>query len=221
LKSLRLPSSGQPYRRLVKELAVEQGLETGQQLFIALGRKKLSVGKILEQHLPAVDQPSSPASEGSAGRIRQQEAGIVVAGQKNVAVRLANCCHPAPGDQLLGYISRGRGVTVHRQQCPNAAALNKDPQRLADVSWEHHGSQALRVEIEVRAADRRHLLEDISRVLSESGADIISASCLSSAPVVENRFVIEIGDRQQLQNCLQLLRQLPSVLSAQRRWADQ
>ena len=98
-----------------------------------------------------------------------------VDGIDDVAIRLPQCCRPVPGDDVVGYISLGRGITVHRRDCPNVRALEKNPERFAAVHWDSIGKTPLRVEIQIEAYDRNHLLEDISRTLSESGVSILAA----------------------------------------------
>ena len=95
-------------------------------------------------------------------------------------LRLAKCCRPVPGDEIVGYISLGRGITIHRDDCPNAALLRKNPERFTSVAWEGDQSTGFVVEIQIDAWDRHRLLEDLSRAFSESGANILEARCLSS-----------------------------------------
>ena len=84
-------------------------------------------------------------------------------------LRLAKCCRPVPGDPIVGYVSLGRGITIHRDDCPNVAALRKDPERFTPVSWEGEHETAFKVEIQIDAWDRHRLLEDLSRTFSEAG----------------------------------------------------
>ena len=114
-------------------------------------------------------------------------------------LRLAKCCRPVPGDPIVGYISLGRGITIHREDCPNAAALRKDPERFSPVHWEGDHETAFRVEIQVDAWDRHRLLEDLSRTFAEAGINILEARCIGrSARWSSNRFVVEVADTQAL-----------------------
>jgi GTP pyrophosphokinase len=121
-----------------------------------------------------------------------------------------------PGDEILGYISLGRGITIHRDDCPNAAALRKSPERFTNVSWEGDQSTGFVVEIQIDAWDRHHLLEDLSRAFSESGANILEARCLSMGPMVKNRFVVEVADTHSLKSAVTRLRNTESVFDAYR-----
>ena len=125
--------------------------------------------------------------------------GIEIEGLADVLVRLAKCCKPVPGDPILGYISLGRGITIHREDCPNARALKKNPERFTPVSWGGANQQSFRVEIAVDAWDRPHLLEDLSRAFAESGVNIVSANCAMEDQMVHDRFTVEVGDLEALQ----------------------
>jgi GTP pyrophosphokinase len=131
-------------------------------------------------------------------------------------LRLAKCCRPVPGDEIVGYISLGRGITIHREDCPNAVLLRKDPERFADVAWEGDQSTSFVVEIQIDAWDRHRLLEDLSRVFSESGANILEARCLSMPPMVKNRFVVELADTHALKGAITRMRNIESVFDAYR-----
>ncbi len=131
-------------------------------------------------------------------------------------VRLAECCRPVPGDEIVGYISLGRGITIHRADCPNAAVLRKSPERFTEVAWEGEQTSGFDVEIQIDAWDRHRLLEDLSRTFSESGVNIVEARCLANPPMVRNRFVIEVADTQTLKGAINRLRNIESVFDAYR-----
>ena len=95
-------------------------------------------------------------------------------------LRLAKCCRPVPGDPIVGYVSLGRGITIHRDDCPNTAALRKDPERFVRVHWEGDHATAFKVELQVDAWDRHRLLEDLSRTFAEAGINIVEARCIVS-----------------------------------------
>ena len=137
-------------------------------------------------------------------------------GVDDVLVRLAKCCTPVPGDEIVGYISLGRGITIHRADCSNAVLLAKNPERFANVSWDGEQSTGFVVEIQVDAWDRHRLLEDLSRAFSESGANIVEARCLSAPPMVKNRFVVEVADTHSLKGAVTRLRNIESVFDAYR-----
>ena len=131
-------------------------------------------------------------------------------------LRLAKCCRPVPGDPIVGYISLGRGITIHREDCPNALLLRKDPERFTPVSWEGDHATSFRVELQIDAWDRHRLLEDLSRTFAETGINIVEARCLANPPMVKNRFVIEVADTHTLKTAISRLRSIESVFDAYR-----
>ncbi|MBS1677199.1 MAG: bifunctional (p)ppGpp synthetase/guanosine-3',5'-bis(diphosphate) 3'-pyrophosphohydrolase [Actinobacteria bacterium] len=210
---------------LLADVIREMGFRKASEFYIALGQGKIStktaVNKVL-QRLKAgesVDDDPFPATEHSDRARRTKDAsnyGIVVKGVEDVAVRLAKCCRPVPGDEIAGYVSLGRGITIHRTDCKNVKALKRAPERFVDVGWEGDNEASYRVEVQIDAYDRTRLLEDLSRTFSEGGINIIGASCTTNHPMVKNKFVIEVGDTEQLKHCITRLRNVESVFDAYR-----
>jgi GTP pyrophosphokinase len=131
-------------------------------------------------------------------------------------IRLAKCCRPVPGDPIVGYVSLGRGITIHREDCPNARALRKDPERFVQVFWDGENEASFKVEVQVDAWDRHRLLEDLSRTFAETGLNIVEARCTVSHPMVKNRFVLEVPDTQALKMAITRLRNIDAVFDAYR-----
>jgi GTP pyrophosphokinase len=142
--------------------------------------------------------------------------GIRVEGVADVPLRLAKCCRPVSGDAILGYVSLGRGITIHREDCPNAFALRKDPERFVPVSWDGDSAASFKVELQVDGWDRHRLLEDRSRTFAEAGINIVEARCIVTEPMVKNRFVVEVGDTHTLKATISRLRAIDSVFDAYR-----
>jgi GTP diphosphokinase / guanosine-3',5'-bis(diphosphate) 3'-diphosphatase len=117
----------------------------------------------------------------------------------------------------VGYISLGRGITIHRRDCPNIRSLEKNPERLVTVTWDAKGKMPLRVEIQIEAYDRSRLLEDISRTLSESGVNIVGAQITTARDnMVRDRFVFEVPNIEYLETVLQRIRRIDTVYDAYR-----
>jgi GTP diphosphokinase / guanosine-3',5'-bis(diphosphate) 3'-diphosphatase len=210
---------------LLADVIREMGFRKASEFYIALGQGKISnkaaVNKILQRLKSgeSVDDDMLPATQHSDRARRTKDAsnyGIVVKGVEDVAVRLAKCCRPVPGDDIAGYVSLGRGITIHRTDCKNVKALKRAPERFVDVGWEGDNEASYRVEIQIDAYDRTRLLEDLSRTFSEGGINIIGASCTTNHPMVKNKFVIEVGDTEQLKHCISRLRNVESVFDAYR-----
>ena len=227
-----LRKKGIPHRKmsgspLLVDVIREMGFKKADDFYIAIGESKISsrvvVTKLL-QRLKRGEEVEKPPAEGllegaDESRRRTLDStsfGIKVEGADNVAVRLAKCCRPVPGDPIAGYVSLGKGITVHREDCKNLQALRKAPERFVPVSWEGGNESAFRVELQVDAWDRVRLLEDLTRTFAEEGVNIIGANCSTSHPMVKNRFVVEVGDVDQLKQCVTRLRQIESVFDAYR-----
>jgi len=216
--------SGSP---LLADVIREMGFRKGTDFYIALGQAKIdakTAANKLMQRLKAgegvEEEAAAGAQPGSEDRARRTKDasnyGISVKGADNVAVRLAKCCRPVPGDEIEGYVSLGRGITIHRADCKNVKALKRASERFVEVSWVGENEAAYRVELQIDAYDRTRLLEDLSRTFSEAGINIIGATCTTNHPMVKNRFVVEVGDTEQLKHCISRLRNVESVFDAYR-----
>jgi guanosine-3',5'-bis(diphosphate) 3'-pyrophosphohydrolase len=228
LKKQGLPAQKITGSALLADVIREMGYRKADDFYIALGAAKISPKVVVNKVLQRLKQGEAADGEATAtdllkvGRPRQRptsssgQYGIRVDGVEDVMLRLAKCCRPVPGDPIVGYISLGRGITIHRQDCPNARLLQRNPERFTDVSWEGDQETSFVVEIHIDAWDRHRLLEDLSRAFSESGANILEARCLSSPPMVKNRFVVELADTQSLKGAISRLRNTEAVFDAYR-----
>ncbi len=228
LRKQGLPAQKITGSALLADVIREMGYRKADDFYIALGAAKVSPKIVVNKVMQRLKQGEAADGEASAadllrvGRARRSptkssgQYGIRVDGVEDVMLRLAKCCRPVPGDEIVGYISLGRGITIHREDCPNSVLLRKDPERFTSVSWEGDQATAFVVEIQIDAWDRHRLLEDLSRVFSESGANILEARCLSAPPMVKNRFVVEVADTHTLKGAVTRLRNVESVFDAYR-----
>ncbi|HWX74745.1 MAG TPA: ACT domain-containing protein, partial [Solirubrobacteraceae bacterium] len=228
LRKAGLPAQKITGSALLADVIRETGYRKADDFYIALGAGKISPKLVVNKVLQRLKQGEPADSEASGadllrvGRPKRRptkssaQYGIRVEGVEDVMLRLAKCCRPVPGDEIVGYISLGRGITIHREDCPNVALLRKDPERFTSVGWDGDQSTTFIVEIQIDAWDRHRLLEDISRAFSESGANIVEARCLSTPPMVKNRFVIEVADSHGLRGSITRLRNIESVFDAYR-----
>jgi GTP diphosphokinase / guanosine-3',5'-bis(diphosphate) 3'-diphosphatase len=228
LKKQGLPAQKITGSALLADVIREMGYRKADDFYIALGAAKISPKVVVNKVLQRLKQGEAADGDTSAtdllkvGRPRQRptsssgQYGIRVDGVEDVMLRLAKCCRPVPGDPIVGYISLGRGITIHRKDCPNARLLQRNPERFTGVNWEGDQETSFVVEIHIDAWDRHRLLEDLSRAFSESGANILEARCLSSPPMVKNRFVVELADTQSLKGAISRLRNTDSVFDAYR-----
>jgi GTP diphosphokinase / guanosine-3',5'-bis(diphosphate) 3'-diphosphatase len=228
LRKQGLPAQKITGSALLADVIREVGFRKADDFYIALGGAKVSPKLVVNKVMQRLKQGEAAVGEDSGaellrvGRPRRRptkssgQYGIRVEGVDDVMLRLAKCCRPVPGDEIVGYISLGRGITIHREDCPNVVLLRKDPERFTNVSWEGDRSTAFVVEIQIDAWDRHRLLEDLSRAFSESGANILEARCLSTPPMVKNRFVVELADTHALKSAITRIRNVDSVFDAYR-----
>jgi len=225
MRKAGLPSQKMAGSPLLLEVIKELGFRKAEDFYISIGAGKTSsqmvVNKLLTRLKAGQAMSEERASEPSGGRRPQvaqasSDMGIEVDGLTDVLVRLAKCCKPVPGDEILGYISLGRGITIHRGDCPNARALLRNPERFTPVSWSGENQHSFRVEVCVTASDRPRLLEDLSRAFGEHGVNIISAQCAMDSQLVEDRFVVDVGDVETLKTVINALRNVESVFDAYR-----
>jgi GTP pyrophosphokinase len=223
-----LKAQNLPYRKLagsavLAQVIRESGYKKAEDFYLALGQGKLQAAKIVEKVLQRLkteevaEEEAVPLKAPKAHRaIAGDSYGIEVAGLEDVLVRLAKCCTPVPGDEIAGYISLGKGITIHREDCPNVKALRRNPERFTDVRWEGGASQSFRVQIAVDSWDRPRLLEDVARTFAEHGANIVSYGGVVEDQLAKNWYTAEVGDVKALRALLSSLRQIESVFDAYR-----
>ncbi len=210
----------------------EMNYGSGGDLLAAIGAGKVSAQQVLTKVMKHLERtgavaPSKPVEEDVADILatpltpprdkRRKSGGVRVKGIDDVLVRLARCCTPVPGDKIVGFVTRGRGVSVHRLDCPNASELLKTPERILEVEWDQASDVAYQVEIMVEALDRTGLLKDVSVLLAEAGVNILSASVNTDKHgVAVLRFLFELGNMEQLNSLLANVRGLRGVFDARR-----
>jgi len=182
-------------------------------IYVAIGNSDLSVGRIVNKLLeskeaddvlvlvPPTSVPSSPGA-------------VTVLGLKDILTNFARCCNPTPGDEIVGYITRGRGATIHRQDCPNMLRI-RDRERLVKVSWGEN-IRTYPVPIRITAYDRQGLMVDITNLINSENVNIIDVNVRVTKNLADLRLVIEVKDIAQLSRVLARIENLPNVLEAQR-----
>jgi GTP pyrophosphokinase len=224
-----LKAQNLPYRKLAGSAVLagvirETGFKKAEDFYIALGSGKLTAGSIVNKVLQRlkVEEVAEEETVTPRKKPRARDAlasatyGINVIGVEDVLVRLAKCCTPVPGDEIVGYISLGRGITIHREDCPNARALMRNPERFTPVEWEGGTAQSFRVQIAVDSWDRPRLLEDVARTFAEHGANIVAYGGAVEDQMARNWYVAEVGDIKALRTMLNALRNVDGVFDAYR-----
>jgi GTP pyrophosphokinase len=193
-------------------------------LYAALGEGHVSTQSVLEKIMAFVDDVEHdddavfvvPTKKPTTSRVT--DSGVLVRGAADIFVKLAKCCTPVPGDSIVGFITRGNGVSVHRHDCPNVKGFDEERERMIEVEWAGASSATVfRVHIQVEALDRSGLLSDITRVLSEHHVNILTATVQTDAQrLATSRFVFEMSDTTHLDRVLSAVRRIDAVYDVYR-----
>lgn len=194
-------------------------------LYAAVGEGQVSAATVVQKlvhslgGVPAAEEDiAEVARPGHTTRPpRTGDPGVVVKGVEDVWVKLAKCCTPVPGDEIVGFVTRGQGVSVHRSDCVNVGQLRREPERMVDVEWSQGAGGSFLVQIQVEALDRARLLSDVTRVLSDHHVNILSASVSTSRDrVAVSRFVFEMAEPSHLASVLTAVRKVEGVFDVYR-----
>ena len=206
-------------------VAAKAGFEKSDDLFAAVGREELNTRQI-QTAIKAVVKPEAPKeadAETDAGMLRQSKAagagsGISVLGVDRLMTVLARCCKPAPPDGIVGFVTRGKGVTIHRANCTTVARLRaREPERLITAEWGAPRDEVFPVDIVLEAADRQGLLRDVTEVFSRERINVTAANTLTRDMRSRMAFTLEVKSLAALQRALALVRDVRGVVSATRR----
>jgi GTP pyrophosphokinase len=194
-------------------------------LYAAIGEGQASAASVVQRLVHAMggepgaeEDIAETARPGqTARRVRTGDPGVVVKGVDDIWVKLAKCCTPVPGDDIVGFVTRGAGVSVHRSDCINVTQLRSEPERMVDVEWSQGSTALFLVQIQVEALDRSRLLSDVTRVLSDHHVNILSASVSTSRDrVAMSRFVFEMAEPSHLASVLSAVRKVEGVFDVYR-----
>ncbi|MDZ4159653.1 MAG: ACT domain-containing protein, partial [Anaerolineaceae bacterium] len=181
---------------------------------VELGCGDLSLGRIINK-LSEVGKVKDPLLEvRPMGERAPNGNSIAVVGLKGLLSKIARCCSPAPGDDIIGYITRGRGATIHRQDCPNVLRL-RDRERVVKVSW-GETQKTYPVALQIKAYDRQGLMSDINSILSNEGINLVDINLKVAHNLAALYLVVEISDISQLSRVLSRIENLPNVMEAHR-----
>ncbi|GAB3411958.1 GTP pyrophosphokinase [Flindersiella endophytica] len=226
---------GLPLQRALSQdsitgVASELNLPDVQALYAALGEGNITVQSVLRRLVESLGtgtEAEEVDDEGVDNTMLAQELkrrdlprgtpGVEVKDAGDVWVKLARCCTPVPGDPIVGFVTRGDGVSVHRRDCHNIGHLAEQPERIVEVHWSPTAQSLFLVQIQVEALDRARLLSDITRVLSDQHVNILSASVVTTRDrVAKSRFTFEMGDPKHLGHVLRAVRGVDGVFDAYR-----
>lgn len=201
-------------------VAKASGYDGVEELIAAVGYGKLASAQIVARLLPQGEQQVVPHESSTTPKppaTKPDDRGVKVRGARDLLMQLSRCCNPVPGDRILGYITRGRGLTIHAVGCPNLEALDYDKERLVEVEWDQADSGTHDVKISVIAVDRTGVLANVSSSIAECNANINRAEIATR----EDRkaildFVVEVSDTRHLNKVLEAVERVDGVVSARR-----
>jgi GTP pyrophosphokinase len=196
-------------------MARDLGFKTPDEMFVDLGTGDLSVSKVIREIAQTEESADLLTAGGPSTETKPTDA-VSIVGLKGLLTTMGRCCNPTPGDQIIGYITRGRGATIHRQDCPNILRLRReDRDRLVRVDW---GTQmrTYPVAIRIQAYDRQGLMGDVSNLLDGEGVNIADVKVNVSRGLAELKLTVEVQDIAQLSKVLTRLENVPNVMEAHR-----
>ncbi len=223
-----LRKRNQPLQRLMSRdvltaVAGDLRYQSIESLFAAVGDSHVSADHVVNQLVATLGGEDS-ATEDLAeavmprrGRLRATDPGVTVVGAGDVWVKVARCCTPVPGDEILGFVTHGKGVSVHRVDCNNVETLKRHPDRLIEVAWSPTEASVFLVNMQVEALDRPGLLTDITKALAEQRVNITSASVQTGRDrIALSRFTFEMADPSHLDSVVRAVRRVHAVLDVYR-----
>jgi GTP diphosphokinase / guanosine-3',5'-bis(diphosphate) 3'-diphosphatase len=219
-RELRKARRERPSDDRLQQAAVALNYQDFDGVLAALGHGEVGPSAIMKELFPGDDgaPPRPPtALERLVERVRGNGRGVRIQGVDNTLVRYSQCCQPVPGDNVIGYITRGRGISIHRTDCPNVLNLSQHPERRIEIEWEAESGERFFVRIIVEGSDRRGLLSDIATAITSTGTNISSAEIKSKEGGMTGSFVVEVQDLSHLKKVMKYIRRVNGVMSAERR----
>ncbi|MEX1080192.1 MAG: bifunctional (p)ppGpp synthetase/guanosine-3',5'-bis(diphosphate) 3'-pyrophosphohydrolase [Homoserinimonas sp.] len=222
MRKQNLPLQKLMGQNALSEVAGQLRYEDVSALYAAVGEGHISTQSVLEKlvaslHAENEDSDLPIPTKGRSRRTSDSSTGVLVRGAPDILVKIAKCCTPVPGDDIVGFVTRGAGVSVHQASCVNVAELMKEPERIIEVEWAPTTTSVFLVQIQVEALDRGGLLSDITRVLSEHHVNILSATITTSSDrLALSKFVFEMGDTTHLDRVLNAVRRIDAVYDVYR-----
>src|SRR6266436_2588308 len=202
----------------LEDLAKRLGFDEPDELFAAVGREEVGSRQLQTAVRGGTKRTPSPEIPPHRARAGQSSSGILVVGVERLLTQLAHCCKPAPPDRISGFVTKGRGVSVHRRDCTSLARLvERFPERIIGADWGKRGAQAYPVDIVVRGNDRQGLLRDVTETLVREKTNVIAAKTQTRNDIASMYFTVEVEDIDQLQRALSAIEDVRGVLAAARR----
>ncbi len=202
----------------LRDVALSFGFENVNQFFAAIGRGDISIQSVINKIAP--EKVSSPKDvsilEKFISRARGSAKGVRVQGLDNLLINFAKCCQPVPGDKILGFITRGRGVVVHRADCRNIVKLMESPERHIDVEWDVDKDKHFMVRLYMLGEDRKNFLRDISESIAQTDTNIVSINMKAEDSIVHSNIIVEVRNLQHLTRVINKISKVKGVITVER-----
>ncbi|MFO7892348.1 MAG: bifunctional (p)ppGpp synthetase/guanosine-3',5'-bis(diphosphate) 3'-pyrophosphohydrolase [Longimicrobiales bacterium] len=220
-RELKKRKTSKPDDDAMERAADGLGVPSFDHVLAALGRGDLGISAILKELYPERDtsvpdkQPN--AFERLVQKVRGSSKAVRIQGLENLMVRYSQCCQPVPGDDVIGYITRGRGISIHRKDCPNVLQLAEHPERRVEIEWKAEAGDRFFVRLLVEGDDRRGLLSEIASAVTDTGTNISSAEVHGVEGGMNGSFVVEVENLGHLKKVVKAIRSVKGVLGVERR----
>lgn len=221
-RELRKARRPKPSDEQMRKVARKLGHRSFDEVLAALTRGDIGPSAVIKGLYPDEDpaevvKRTPSALERIAEKIRKSNRGVTIGGVDNLMVRYSQCCQPVPGDKVIGYITRGRGISIHRTDCPNVLSLDQDPGRRVEIEWRAERDDRFFVHLHMHGSDRRGLLGDVARTISETATDIQHADMRATDGGMTAAFVVEVQDLNHLKRVMEAVQRVKGVTSVIRR----
>ncbi len=212
-----------PKDELFAKAAKDLSIGSADQFIAAIARGDVTIGQVMKALFPDIEAEDAPVAKPSVlGRMMERirlGRGIKIQGVDGLMVRYAQCCQPVPGDPVVGFVTQGRGISIHRNDCPNLLTISTEPERRVEIDWQEMKGEVFVVRLAVSGEDRRGLYADICEAVSETGTNIRSAELASRDGAVFGSLLVEVENQTHLNKILRTVRKVKGVTEVARREA--
>ncbi len=215
-KELRKKRMKMPSETELLDLASRNGFTNAEQMYSGLGSGTISVNNLISKLSPRPEKEEPSMIRRFIDQARGVSKGIKIGGVENLMFRFASCCQPVPGEKIIGYVTRGRGLSIHKADCTNAAAIFQEPERMVDVEWDVEKGQSFLVRLHALVEDRKNLLKEITEAIAEADVNVRGGEISTGNWPASGRFVVEIQNYGQLGRVLAKMNKVNGVLSVER-----
>ncbi len=200
------------------ELAQSLNFQNSQQLLVSIGRGETSIHTVINRIAPekSVEVKDASLIKKFLNVARGKARGVRVQGIDNLMIAFGGCCQPVPGDSIMGFITRGRGIVIHRSDCKNITSLMEYPERRIEVEWDVDPDKRFMVRLQLLGEDRKHFLRDVSESISQTETNIVSIEMRAEDTIVHSNIILEVRNLQHLTKVINKISKVKGVLSVER-----